>query len=600
MHNSLYSVAEGGFEWPKKDDVVLDGSVYFKGWFSAGNQIVSIAVFRSNELISTINPEVTRLDVKEYLGIDSAQNLGFEFLVQFDNISTYEICVIVGGEHFKVWEINFFKLPEINSANQNVVFLKTFFQRSFQFELFLKSYAINENEFWESFNDFKANFLIVDVEELTKIYGNELSDCNVQVLYELMQPDWSVNFIARISTDVNTGVKDIFSGESFFPTQSFVVDDKNYIAFTNGEDVFYIVQHSCNVCLFYPSKLLVIKLSIDPWVYEVVESIPRLFQAVVSCIRPEFLNRNSNFLGLNLSHSRPYHYFYDYVHGLARLTNICHKSFDTFSIKGFDFFNLDELSVVSNFSSFSEQNLNSYVAGNNGFLIMPTVQLVPSDEIIKVSNVPFESSNEKISLISELLSSSIIRFDEHAFPLNFDNYDFVFWVGIATEKRSWLEQVEGIVNIINKLKGRFNNILILIDGRTFPLHPSKIDYNAKIKDDDVFERIRAASDGVDFYSLIGKTPLEKLAFARKINLFFSSFATDSMYPSALSEKLGVVYVAPSIGEQRKLHVHHSIIEVPSDKVTEIKVDGKSWHETSVSMDWRDVYSCIEQVLDRGN
>lgn len=175
-----------------------------------------------------------------------------------------------------------------------------------------------------------------------------------------------------------------------------------------------------------------------------------------------------------------------------------------------------------------------------------------------------------------------------------------FWVGIATEKRSWLEQVEGIVNIISKLKGRFNNILILIDGRTFPLHPSKIDYNAKIKDDDVFERIRAASDGVDFYSLIGKTPLEKLAFARKINLFFSSFATDSMYPSALSEKLGVVYVAPSIGEQRKLHVHHSIIEVPSDKVTEIKVDGKSWHETSVSMDWRDVYSCIEQVLDRGN
>ena len=97
-------------------------------------------------------------------------------------------------------------------------------------------------------------------------------------------------------------------------------------------------------------------------------------------------------------------------------------------------------------------------------------------------------------------------------------------------------------------------------------------------------------------SLIGHSMAEKISHASAVNLFLTSYGTDSLYVSCINGKPGVVYVAPSIGNHKSLHVHRKITEVPENFITEINPDGKPWSEVSVSITWRNIYNCIEEDL----
>lgn len=73
-----------------------------------------------------------------------------------------------------------------------------------------------------------------------------------------------------------------------------------------------------------------------------------------------------------------------------------------------------------------------------------------------------------------------------------------------------------------------------------------------------------------------------------MNIFLTRYGTDSLYVFCINGKKGVVYASPSIRNQRLLHAHKNVIEIPDDKIKEINHEGKPWHEVNVSIDWSDI------------
>lgn len=101
---------------------------------------------------------------------------------------------------------------------------------------------------------------------------------------------------------------------------------------------------------------------------------------------------------------------------------------------------------------------------------------------------------------------------------------------------------------------------------------------------------------IEWISLIGATMDLKISTASDVDVFFSSYATDSMITSCICQKKGVVYAPTGIGSAKALHIHHNILELPKNHVLDIGDSSTPWHKLSVSMDWRHVYACIKQVI----
>src|SRR5690606_35575436 len=87
--------------------------------------------------------------------------------------------------------------------------------------------------------------------------------------------------------------------------------------------------------------------------------------------------------------------------------------------------------------------------------------------------------------------------------------------------------------------------------------------------------------------------MEKIRLATEIDLFITSYATDSIYPSCVVKKPGIVYSPSKTGYGKKLHIHHDILEVDDASIKSLSNDPNTpWYDISVSMDWRDIYKLI--------
>src|SRR5690606_8102837 len=106
------------------------------------------------------------------------------------------------------------------------------------------------------------------------------------------------------------------------------------------------------------------------------------------------------------------------------------------------------------------------------------------------------------------------------------------------EKRSWVEQVAGIISIISMLLEKYKSILIIIDGRTSPLTKTESGQTIIDRENSIFREISEALPQVDFINLVGRTMSEKIYFSSFVDLFFTSFATDSLYVSCIHGKNG--------------------------------------------------------------
>lgn len=442
------------------------------------------------------------------------------------------------------------------------------------------------------------NFTILSRSEFISAHKAEIIDVAMAVtLFDTLSDAlWLKKYSISLFRDKHLYLDGFFSTEKLSAKFSVSVYDFNFVFFLNKSECYYLVQHCTNICIVFPRAFKIVSLSaVNSWSEQCLGHLPSLFRVLLdycSSIDGSILTSDSGvFGGFNITQSRPYHYFYDYIYGLVSIADdlkIYDRDIKIFGVKGFDFFDVSLLDSFFKYESVSESELNSSNLCLFRFLIMPCIQYSSSDfdrGLLGLGSKLRQSANE--------LTLSNIKLDFNSFGLK-------VWVGISNEKRSWVEQVDGYSKILNELSKSFTKICVFVDGRTFPLNPSNDDFGNKSREDLIFYELVERNLNIDFFNIIGMQPVEKIKIAQVIDFFICSYATDSIYPSAFCHKPGVVYISPSIDDQRQLHIHHNIIEVPSDKVKEVlPLDGnkKSWHETSISMDWQDVYACVLQLID---
>lgn len=590
-HNELLDCILGaGFEKP--DDITqltYGEDVFFSGWIIPKNHLEKVEwiVEHENGNRETFLLTLKRGDVLTHLSLNQSEApelQGFSF--SFPVSGTTSIFILVGARKIELWAIY-----PIDGEQRSVSKVGRLFQQMHERYSGVSPYEEIDNS---SFTLKDCHLLESDIKLLSCSdffghHGHNIKNPEAvkDLFSQLRAPEWPLTF----STGKDFNLPAIFSDAAVRARISIAVHDFNFILFSNQSECFYLVQHCANVCLILPNILSAIALNdVTPWVDTSVKKIPNLIHFL---LKNEFsfeqMDNAGEFIGFNISQSRPYHYYYDYLYGLDKI--ISSKKLlpcSIYSIEGFDFFDIGILFEQFKYSSISNDEINRMTLSQGGFLLMPCIQYCRTKfdpKLIKLSSkLRYAAENFRL---------------ESQQPFDSSDFDFVIWIGISNEKRSWLEQIEGYSNIICKLNERYSKICVLVDGRTYPLSPREADRANKAREDVSFNELKSKNPNTTFINLIGMTSIEKIYFAARIDCFISSYATDSIYPSAICHNLGVVFISPKIQDQRHLHAHHNIIEVASNKIHDIEpIDSaKSWHETSISMSWKDVHNCLLKILE---
>lgn len=218
--------------------------------------------------------------------------------------------------------------------------------------------------------------------------------------------------------------------------------------------------------------------------------------------------------GFLLSHGKPYHFFYDQLNYFLEFRNdkpvYCNSSFFCPDHKGGK-------------KNEGKVYLFPTVIGSN--------LLSKSDDLVKGLNEEMESY---------VYNSSINNGTEWAPVHGEEPNSICFWFGVTGQKRSWLEQVEGCVNIVMELVNYFENVIVYIDGMT-----AKQGVRATNEEDSyVYEKIKnhlSAIDKVYLVSLIGFDYREKISFCSSVDFFIANSGTGCMVPLRFVKKPGVLH-----------------------------------------------------------
>lgn len=576
---------KGGFDNPKRKQAELGQSCFFSGWFLAEDSDCYIKLKYTDGSVVKHELNIKRPDVIKHFDLSNdLEACGFQFSLPANK--SVIIAVSLSNQDYDIWEIEQYVFPEDSKVSS----LKKVWE----------TMHVSERPSTDIQFDNYA-----DLKECTKYLPRLFIFSEAAIVYEkflsTLKPSFPSlesfdNFIENFKDDLwalkaskkaaeNDGLSYQLDshGAQYYCVGSYAIHDFNYILFDGLGFQFYVVQHCRNVLLVFPTFYRCIILDIEQWADFAVDKLTQLLHQ-----RIELISKNisfhrpllkAKFKGLNLSQARPYHYVYDYLNGLNYLeqNNLNYK---TFSNEGFDFLDASRIfNCVDTFESFKQGELNEVLYSEHAFLLMPCLQYIRS-----TNDVALQSLSEKLKKQPKLWHSS--------------DLGLVFWVGISTEKRSWVEQVSAIIEIINKLKEDVGRVCVVVDGRTSTLTGVEKSKDLVHKEQQIFDAIQSAVTGVNFINLIGCSMAQKIAMAHEVDVFLTSFATDSLYVSCIHGKKGVTYAAPSVYDgHKRLHIHRRAVEVPKTKVKEVGSEGKQWHERSVSMDWRDVYECIEKVLE---
>lgn len=574
-----------------KDNKEIAKSIFFSGWFSF-NAEISIEVFIDGKLTNLFFLNKNRPDVKKALNLDCSDLLGIQFKIPLKG-KLVEFFLKIGVESFLILRLS--KPADVDSIR-----LWNRIHENHNGELCEFKSISNDSlvEFKDYLSSFYKPLQIYELYEV--IFSREEIDCDLirftNFVNDFKRPEWALDLVSRLKAGDEINIPSYEKNKLFTCVGSFLIHDYNYLLFSDGVINFYIVQHTRNVAIIFPLHGAV-NLYIEPWFKG---SIHHLFEVLNIYIKlknanPSILNfKPSHYGGLNVSHYRPYHFFYDVLNGLECFyRNNANIDVNIYSVNGADFIRTNHL--FPNLNSHRSVDFRSFSFDcflKNKVLVSPSLQYISDKD-----NYYLKSLSEKLLNISCISKNDYLVF----FP---DDYDLVVWIGISSDKRSWIEQEEGFYKIFKKLSESYKKILVYADGRTYPVNPTTSDVAVAEKDSVLVNKLKNQLEllSIDVQSLVGMNLLSKIGYGKYIDFFITSHGTDSIVPSCILEKPGITYVSNEITtDQKSMHLHYKILEVDPSKLHNVlNANGlkKSWHETSISMDWHDVYECVLQLIDK--
>lgn len=223
-----------------------------------------------------------------------------------------------------------------------------------------------------------------------------------------------------------------------------------------------------------------------------------------------FDNReNKKFSGLLFSQTRPYHFFYDQFVNYFKLSELC---------------NINDCSYTNEYCFYEELPFSHKLkktSADQGCYIYPT---------IKANQYYGKYADQMHNFIKGASQSDVAKTEE----------GITVWFGITGQKRSWVEQVEGYINLTIELLKIYDSVAVNIDGMT-----NFINDNSTSNDDlEVFNQIKnilGKKEKCTVNSLINKTYKEKVEIANKCDLFISNNGSGSLVPHLFCGLKGVLH-----------------------------------------------------------
>lgn len=314
-----------------------------------------------------------------------------------------------------------------------------------------------------------------------------------------------------------------------FAVGSRLVQDVNLVFFRSNEGHQWVwIQHYNLLDALYVDGELIILPTTEygaDMVTVVAAKIPSLLdQMPLAAVA---------FDGLLLSHSRPAHFLYDQ---LANLPLIGFDSKQAISEGPHVFFSA---------KYFVPPDVEVRVMVNDGCYLLPTLDL---------------SHPVNPWLIESAVSRCTVA-------LPSDTSCLRIWYGIASEKRRWTEQQQGIIKLTQELVSLGKQVEVVVDGFTSEVGR----YIERPSDVAEFEAIRLKlNDVADVTSVISKDYEYKIAVAKSCDIFVTYAGTQSIVPVRIACLPGVIHSNSRYWVGRDQNEFTGVSSVPAEFIVDAK------------------------------
>ncbi len=155
----------------------------------------------------------------------------------------------------------------------------------------------------------------------------------------------------------------------------------------------------------------------------------------------------------------------------------------------------------------------------------------------------------------------------------------IFWIGfVGGERRSWLEEQQGIEKVVRWLRENIKNSYFVFDGYTGRLFSSEsdhkhIDYHSQLLKD-VVHNLELSDN--EWCSVIGAQIMRKIAFASQCAFFITGAGTPSNWVSNVCKRPGVLHGnTVSLISNRANYDEASTYLVPKDIIQDLELNDDS-------------------------
>lgn len=328
-----------------------------------------------------------------------------------------------------------------------------------------------------------------------------------------------------------------------------------FLMFKDDDEYFYLVQnHQVLAGVYFPTTNEYFQFS-GGNINGYLKLIKRHFVN-----SKHYFNKSKEFIPI-FSCTRPWHFFYNQATALAYIVdNLKIKEETLYYLRGGDFIHPKK---ISKDLKYKETNIK---------------------EINTLEKSPFLFGFDFNSITDEehkLLRKKII--DNITLSSNIEkNSNLRIWIGITSQKRRWVEQVEGISLLIKLLQKNKIAFKIIFDGWTSPITSSESDQKNITSDLKVIDEIVNNCDfKFNYDSVVGHTAEQKIKEALNCDFYVSNYASGSLFVSRFAGITGLSHLNNNM--DRNHHIHHRNTEIPNSIINDINEDGKVGHHVSYSI-----------------
>ena len=328
-------------------------------------------------------------------------------------------------------------------------------------------------------------------------------------------------------------------------------------------------------------------------------------QQVLQCLRdlgggPEFfkIDKPRSFIGYLVGHSRPYHSNYDSLLALQHIREegellpedaLYSKSDEAFIDLG------SGLELVQKHQYKNKDSLNKMTKARDGYLLKLGFWFwcnqKPDIRSLELAGHVDQSLRQFASTHSDLATSGALDFMEECQPL--------LWIGITGQKRFWLEQVEGTVEILNTLYEYYPKLGVIFDGWTPPLTKSSYHRTEARKDYEIIYKIMknlAFRKHGRFGIIAGLPMLEKIRVGMSVDLFMANYTTGSVNIARICQKPGVGHMSRKMAKHKSQHIHYRTREIDPLLVQDEGNSEELAGYINYSLPWQAIYNQLINIL----